>query len=68
MAGKPAPALFLWHASPLEALWSFAALSEDHDALTKMSYAERTSEFHDARKAKTGAVEYSSEHWHTHLG
>ena len=36
-AGKPAPLLFLWHASPLEALWSFAALSEDHDALTKMS-------------------------------
>ncbi len=37
MAGKPAPTLFLWHASPLEALWSFAALSEEHDVLTKMS-------------------------------
>jgi hypothetical protein len=37
LAGKPTPTLFLWHASPLEALWSFAALSEKHDALTKLS-------------------------------
>lgn len=37
LAGKPTPTLFLWHASPLEALWSFAALSEKHDALTRLS-------------------------------
>ncbi len=37
MAGKQAPTLFLWHASPLEALWSFAVLAEEHDVLTKMS-------------------------------
>jgi hypothetical protein len=37
MAGKQAPTFFLWHASPLEALWSFAVLAEEHDVLTKMS-------------------------------
>ncbi|HEY8714664.1 MAG TPA: hypothetical protein VIM00_04745 [Candidatus Acidoferrum sp.] len=35
--GKTSPKIFLWHSSPLEALWSFAALSEDHDFLTTAS-------------------------------
>lgn len=35
--GKTPPKIFLWHASPLEALWSFAALAEDHDFLTTSS-------------------------------
>src|SRR4051812_41426297 len=29
-----APKHFLWHASPLEALWAFGALSENHHHLT----------------------------------
>jgi hypothetical protein len=35
--GKTPPEIFLWHASPLEALWSFSALAEEHDFLTTNS-------------------------------
>ena len=37
MSGKAEPKIFLWHASPLEAFWSFAALAEEHDSLTAAS-------------------------------
>src|SRR5882724_7087234 len=33
-AGLPTPKVFLWHDSPVEALWTFGALSETHDHLT----------------------------------
>ena len=33
-AGMPPPKAFLWHTSPLDAVWTFGALTENHSDLT----------------------------------
>ena len=53
--GVAPPAHFLWRASPLEAVWTFGALSENHDGLTAnfMQFVRQRS----GTRAKLGQVQ-----------